>query len=131
MGKKEYYFDFNLPEKELKDKLKSVTFALRNAAGKEVEADVTYTIDGKDAKTVKANESIALDFTSMPSGKHVMKATCKGEEKEVEFVIFSLDDKTPCVETHDWFYITDNVFPRDGKPVSVMVGSSDENVHVL
>lgn len=131
LGKKEYYFDFNLHEKELKDKLKSVTFALRNAAGKEVEAEVTYTIDGKDAKTVKANESIALDFTSMPSGKHVMKAICKGEEKEVEFVIFSLDDKTPCVETHDWFYITDNVFPRDGKPVSVMVGSSDENVHVL
>ena len=131
LGKKEYYFDFNLPEKKLKDKLKSVTFVLRNAAGKEVEADVTYTIDGKDAKTVKTNESIALDLTSLPSGKHVMKATCKGEEKEVKFIIFSLDDKTPCVETHDWFYVTDNVFPRDGKPVSVMVGSSDENVHVL
>ena len=131
VGKKEYYFDFNLPEKERKDVLNSVVFGLYNSAGKEVEADVTYTIDGKDPKTVKSNETIKLDLTNLPSGKHVMKATCKGEEKEHSFVIFSLDDKSPCIETHDWFYATDTSYPRDGKPVSVMVGSSDENVHVL
>lgn len=131
LGKKEYYFDFNLPEMELKEKLKNVTFSLHNAAGKEVETAVTYTIDGKDSKTVKSNEAVSLNLSSLASGEHVMKAVCKGEEKEQKFVVFSLDDKTPCVETHDWFYATNYAFQRDGKPVSVMVGSSDADVHVL
>ncbi|MDD7319089.1 MAG: alpha-2-macroglobulin family protein [Prevotella sp.] len=131
LGTKEYYFNFNLPKKELKEKLNNVTFSLRNAAGNPVEADVTYTIDGKNEKTVKANETVTLDLTSLSSGQHVMEAVCKGDTVRNEFVIFSLGDKVPYSRTHDWFYATDDTFPRDGKPVSVMVGSSDESVHVL
>lgn len=131
VGCKEFYFNFNLPEKELKEKLNSVVFSLYNAAGNKLEGDVKYTIDGKNAKMVKANETIKLDLTSLASGKHVMEAECKGEVRMREFIIFSIDDKTPYEETHDWFYTTDNTFPRDDKTVGVMVGSSDENVHVL
>ena len=131
LGKKERYFDFSLPELELKDKLKSVAFSLRNAAGKNIDGEVKFTIDGKNERTVKANETVELDLSSIASGEHVMKATCLGEEVTRKFVVFTLDDKVPCHETPDWFYVTDGTFPRDGRPVSVMVGSSDKDVHVI
>ncbi|RRD02273.1 alpha-2-macroglobulin family protein [Prevotella sp. OH937_COT-195] len=131
LGLKERYFHFELPKMEQKKKLNSVVFSLCNAAGNKVDGEVKFTIDGKNEKTVKANEVVKLDLSSLSSGKHVMEATCCGEVKTHEFVVFDLDDKTPYENIHDWFYITDKTFPRNGKPVSVMVGSSDENVHVM
>mgnify|MGYP002230355724 CR=1 FL=1 len=45
--------------------------------------------------------------------------------------MFSLDDTKPCVETHDWFYLSDTKFPSDGSPVYLQVGSSDADTHIL
>ena len=47
------------------------------------------------------------------------------------FVVFSFDDKRPVIETHDWFYLSGNQFPRDGGPIYMQVGSSDENQYVV
>ena len=47
------------------------------------------------------------------------------------FVLFSLDDTTPVTETDDWFYQSAQDFPNDGGPVTIQVGSSAENVHIV
>ena len=45
-------------------------------------------------------------------------------------IVFSLKDKQPVVETHDWYYISATQFPENGKPVYLQFGSTDENQYV-
>ena len=55
------------------------------------------------------------------------------DELEKKFILFSLDDTTPCVQTHEWFYQTTDVFPRDKgdeEPV-VQVGTSDRDTYIM
>ena len=58
-------------------------------------------------------------------------AICGTDTLKQDFVVFSLDDTKPCVETHDWFYLSDTKFPSDGSPVYLQVGSSDADTHIL
>ena len=53
----------------------------------------------------------------------MLQAICEKDTLEQEFVVFSMDDKRPVVETHDWFYISGNEFPSNGKPVYVQFGA--------
>ena len=131
LGSKPTAFSCQIAERSEKKDLKEFTFSLRNAAGKEVEGTVNYSIDGKDMGTVKANEKVAIDALSLSSGRHVIEATCAGDTIKEEFVVFSLSDKVPCIETHDWFYRTSTSFPRDGGPVTIQIGSSDKDTHVV
>lgn len=118
----------SVAERMRKDEMKPVQFSLRNASGNEVDGIVTYTIDDKHHLTAEANKEVALP--SLTSGKHVLEAVCMGDTVKKEFVVFSLDDKKPCVETHDWFYASDTQFKNDGEPVFVQVGSSDRGTRV-
>ncbi len=131
LGSKPTAFACEITKRSEKKDLKNFRFTLRNAAGKEVEGMVSYTIDGKNPRTVKANEKVEIDATTLASGQHVIEATCGEDTLKEDFIVFSLDDKTPCVETHDWFYQTAKVFPRDGKGVTVQVGATDKNTHVV
>lgn len=122
----------DLPEKVLADSLRSVTFTYRNAAGKEINGQVRFSIDGKPFngdKSYEANTAIALPL--LASGKHTVEAVCGNDTLRQDVVVFSMSDKRPVVDTHDWFYISSNSFPRDGKPVYVQFGSSDEKQHVV
>jgi len=67
----------------------------------------------------------------MPSGAYRLHAICGADTVNTDFVVFSMDDKQPVITTHDWFYLSDNFFPRDGSPVYLQVGSSDKNQHVV
>ena len=134
IGTRPTALDVDLPKQVLKGQLKTVRFSRRNASGEEIDGDVTYTIDGKQTFKVKANTEIpATDkmhgFAGLSSGSHLLKATCGEDSIKSEFVVFSLDDKRPPVETSDWFYQSANEF--GDKPVSVIVGSSDEDVTVF
>ncbi|MBO4849768.1 MAG: alpha-2-macroglobulin [Prevotella sp.] len=111
------------------DEMKPVVFTLRNAAGKTVDGMVEYTIDGEKPQKAEANKNVNLP--KLKSGKHVVEAICLGDTVKKEFVIFSIDDKRPCYQTHDWFYASDWEFDSDGKPVVVQVGTSDNDTHVL
>ena len=83
-----------------------------NNAGKAIEGNLTYSIDGKNKKTVKANEPLGIDFNAMTKGEHTLKvfypsdAEHEVDSVEQKFVLFSLDDKSPVVDTPDWFYDT-------------------------
>lgn len=134
IGTRPTSIDVDMPEKVEKGKLKTVRFSRRNTMGEEIDGDITYTIDGKQEYKVKANTDISAKdnkygFGNLASGRHLLKAFCGEDSLEHSFVVFSLDDKRPPVKTSDWFYQSAEEFGN--KPVSLVIGSSDENVTVF
>lgn len=123
-------FDFSIPAVMEREKMSDVKFSLRNNAGDEVDGSVTYYIDDEpNGYTAKTNEKTVLpkEGPLAKSGKHTIKAICQGDTVKHEFVLFSYDDKKPCVETHDWFQYSASQFADEVSPVKVQVGSSDPN----
>jgi len=134
LGNKPVLLDCLIPDKTERDSLKTITFVLKNAAGKDIAGDVSYRVDNSAVRTVRANTPVQVAGTGaewLASGRHKLTAVCGTDTIEKEFVLFSIDDKTPCVRTDEWFYTSSDTFGRDGRPVYVQVGSSDEDVHVL
>lgn len=119
----------DLPTKVLRDSLKTLTFSRRNVAGQEIEGIVRYRIDGGPWKIAAANKAVSLE-QRLSSGKHLLEGICETDTVKQQFVVFSLTDKKPAVETHDWFYVSAGQFPADGKPVYLQMGTSDDDVHV-
>lgn len=114
----------NLPDKTLRDSLKSVVFAYKNLLGEEVEAMVRYKFDDGAWKEAKTNSTVAID-NDFASGLHHLEAICGTDTLKNDVVVFTLHDKKPAIVTHDWFYVSARQFPSDGSPVYVQVGSSD------
>lgn len=129
IGTRETAFGCDIPDKFEVDSQKQITFALNNAAGVPVNGTVSYQFDNGKVMKTEANKLVSLPkFTS---GKHHLHAVCGKDTLDRDFVVFSLRDKHPCVETHDWYYLSDNTFPRDGSAVHQQLGSSDDHVHVI
>ncbi len=134
VGDKATFLSFHLPDRSEVSKFNEIRFSLRNMTGKEVDGDVTYYIDNQpQAYTAKANTAVTLPVSAekLGSGKHTFKAVCQGDTVTSDIVLFTLDDKRPPVETHDWFYASGSKFPNDGQPVYVQVGSSDPDTYVF
>ncbi|MBQ7420883.1 MAG: alpha-2-macroglobulin [Prevotella sp.] len=129
LGTKATAFGCDLPEKVLSDSLKQLTFSYRNAAGKEIDGRVSFSIDGTSFGTHPVNAPIALN--GLKSGSHRLEAVCGSDTIKQDFVVFSMSDKRPAAPTSDWFYVSASEFPRDGKPVYVQVGSSDADQHIV
>ena len=132
LGTKTSTLTTNLPSKEMRDSLQTVTYRLLNAAGEPIDGMVKLTIDGKPyrgGKAFAANKPIPLDVLS--SGQHTFVATCDGNELTSKVILFSMSDTHPVVQTHDWFYATASTFPSNGNPVYIQFGSSDEAQHVV
>lgn len=131
LGDRPTAFNFALPEKIEKQEKLQITFELRNAAGKNIDGEVRYTIDGKNQKKVNANTPVSVDVEALPSGKHTIEAICAGDTVKHELVVFSISDQQPCIATPDWYYLSASEFPRDGGAVHQQVGSSATNTHIL
>ena len=135
LGSKPAALGCDVPEKVLRDSLKTITFTLKNAAGNDISGDVTYTVSGMEGTfTAKANTATAVNWGTaavLKSGRHTLTAVCAGDTVRRDFIVFDYDDTKPCIETPDWFYVSGDEFPRDGSPVYLQFGSSDEDVHVL
>ena len=140
LGSREKVLTCDLPKQVLTEEVKSFTFHLYNAAGKDIDGTVKYKIDDEDWKVAKTNTQLSTLNAQLSSGKHTLvakldpPAIVDGEEEEplkLEFTVFSLNDTKPCTETHDWFYTSASRFPNDGTPVTVQVGSSDPDVHMV
>ena len=63
--------------------------------------------------------------------KHSVEAKYEDQTVEKTVVIFSLDDEKPATDTDDWFYQSASQFANDGTPVTIQVGSSDKDVHIV
>ena len=131
LGNRKQALSVNMADKMLLDDQPTATFHLLNAAGKDIDAEVSYRIDNGKWQKVKTNVSCQIASLNLASGEHMLEAVCEGDTIEHRFVLFSLDDERPATKTDDWFWQSATQFPNDGKPVTVQVGSSDSDVHIV
>ena len=129
LGNRKTAFSVTLPEKVLNEDNTKIAFHLQNAAGADLEGKVRYRIDNGSWQEVKTNELVAVP--SLKSGSHTLSAICQEDTIKQDFIVFSLNDKRPVADMRKWFYTSHEHFPLDGKPVTVQVGSSDKDVHVV
>ena len=129
LGTKPTILTVNLPKRIEADSLKTVTFAYRNASGMEISSNLKYRIDKGEWKDAEANAQISM--VVLPSGVHEMEAICGQDTLQQKFTLFSIKDTHPMEPTTEWYYQTAKTFPRDGKPVYVQVGSSENGAHIV
>lgn len=143
LGTKPTILTVNLPKRIEADSLKTVTFAYRNASGMPIASNLKYRIDGGERKVAEANAPVAIKeyaASSTPSvssaqvwksGVHQLEAICGQDTLQQKFTLFSMKDTHPMEPTTEWYYQTAKTFPRDGKPVYVQVGSSENGAHIV
>ncbi len=131
LGNRKTALSVDLDDQVLIDSKPTMTFHLRNAAGKDIDADVRYRIDDGNWQKIKTTVKCDLSALKLKSGEHTLEAAYEDNTIKREFVVFSIDDKRPATETDDWFWQSDTQFPNNGKPVTVQVGSSDSDVHIV
>lgn len=143
LGTKSTILTVNLPKRIEADSLKTVTFAYRNASGMPIASNLKYRIDGGEWKVAEANAPVAIKeyaASSTPSassaqvwksGVHQLEAICGQDTLQQKFTLFSMKDTHPVEPTTEWYYQTSKTFPRDGKPVYVQVGSSENGAHIV
>ncbi len=130
LGNKATSLTCDIPEKVRSDQFPAITFTRRNAAGKEIPGKLRYRIDGGKWQQWSANGPLSINY-QLKSGQHRIEAICAQDSIDQTFVVFSLTDKRPAFETHDWFYVSHEQFPNDGTPVTVQVGASDPNTYIV
>ena len=143
LGTKPTILTVNLPKRIEADSLKTVTFAYRNASGMPIVSNLKYRIDGGEWKVAEANAPVAIKeyaASSTPSassaqvwksGVHQLEAICGQDTLQQKFTLFSMKDTHPMEPTTEWYYQTAKTFLRDGKPVYVQVGSSENGAHIV
>ncbi len=131
LGTKDAYLTSDIKDKMLADSTKSIRFTVRNASGNEVSSTVRFRFDNEQDWRTASTEKPYMLTERLSSGKHSIMAIAEDDTLKQEFIMFSLDDKRPCTPTQEWFYTSEDVFRTDGKPVTIQVGSSDKDVHVV
>ena len=129
LGTKPTAFSVDMPKRIEADSLKTVTFNYRNASGMEIASHLKYRIDKGEWKDAEANAPVPVAV--LPSGVHEMEAICGQDTLQQKFTLFSIKDTHPVEPTTEWYYQTSKTFPRDGKPVYVQVGSSENGAHIV
>ncbi len=142
LGTKPTILTVNLPKRIETDSLKTVTFAYRNASGMPISSRLKYRIDKGEWKDAEANAPVSIkEFASSASsassslvwksGVHQLEAICGQDTLQQKFTLFSMKDTHPVEPTTEWYYQTAKTFPRDGKPVYIQVGSSENGAHIV
>lgn len=137
LGTRSTAFSVDMPKRIEVDSLKTVTFAYRNASGMPISSQLKYRIDKGEWKVAEANAPIAIKEYNASSaqvwktGVHQLEAICGTDTLQQKFTLFSMKDTHPMETTIEWYYQTAKTFPRDGKPVYVQVGSSENGAHIV
>ena len=139
LGTKPTILTVNLPKRIETDSLKTVTFAYRNASGMPISSRLKYRIDKGEWKDAEANIPVSIkEYASSASsslvwksGVHQLEAICGQDTLQQKFTLFSMKDTHPVEPTTEWYYQTAKTFPRDGKPVYIQVGSSENGAHIV
>ena len=143
LGTKPTILTVNLPKRIEADSLKTVTFAYRNASGMPISSRLKYRIDKGEWKDAEANAPVSIkEYASLASssvssaqvwksGIHQLEAICGQDTLQQKFTLFSMKDTHPVEPTTEWYYQTAKTFPRDGKPVYLQVGSSENGAHIV
>ena len=142
LGTKPTILTVDLPKRIEADSLKTVTFAYRNASGMPISSRLKYRIDKGEWKDAEANAPVSIkEYASSASsassslvwksGVHQLEAICGQDTLQQKFTLFSMKDTHPVEPTTEWYYQTAKTFPRDGKPVYIQVGSSENGAHIV
>lgn len=140
LGTKPTILTVNLPKRIETDSLKTVTFAYRNTSGMPISSRLKYRIDKGEWKDAEANAPVSIkEYASSSassslvwkSGVHQLEAICGQDTLQQKFTLFSMKDTHPVEPTTEWYYQTAKTFPRDGKPVYIQVGSSENGAHIV
>ena len=141
LGTKPTAFSVDMPKRIEADSLKTVTFNYCNASGMPIASNLKYRIDGGEWKVAEANAPVAIKEYAASSasssaqiwksGVHQLEAICGTDTLQQKFTLFSIKDTHPMEPTTEWYYQTAKTFPRDGKPVYVQVGSSENGAHIV
>ena len=136
LGTRSTAFSVDMPKRIEVDSLKTVTFAYRNASGMPISSMLKYRIDKGEWKVAEANAPVAIkEYATTTfvwkSGVHQLEAICGTDTLQQKFTLFSMKDTHPMETTTEWYYQTAKTFPRDGKPVYVQVGSSENGAHIV
>lgn len=140
LGTKPTILTVNLPKRIETDSLKTVTFAYRNASGMPISSRLKYRIDKGEWKDAEANAPVSIkEYASSSassslvwkSGVHQLEAICGQDTLQQKFTLFCMKDTHPVEPTTEWYYQTAKTFPRDGKPVYIQVGSSENGAHIV
>ena len=144
LGTKPTAFSVDMPKRIEADSLKTVTFNYCNASGMPIASHLKYRIDGGEWKVAEANAPVAIKEYAASSasssassaqvwksGVHQLEAICGTDTLQQKFTLFSIKDTHPMEPTTEWYYQTAKTFPRDGKPVYVQVGSSENGAHIV
>ena len=142
LGTKPTILTVNLPKRIEADSLKTVTFAYRNASGMPISCRLKYRIDKGEWKDAEANAPVSIkEYASSASsassslvwksGVHQLEAICGQDTLQQKFTLFSMKETHPVEPTTEWYYQTAKTFPRDGKPVYIQVGSSENGAHIV
>ena len=140
LGTKPTILTVNLPKRIEADSLKTVTFAYRNASGMPISSRLKYRIDKGEWKDAEANAPVSIkEYASSSassslvwkSGVHQLEAICGQDTLQQKFTLFSMKDTHPVEPITEWYYQTAKTFPRDGKPVYIQVGSSENGAHIV
>lgn len=140
LGTKPTILTVNLPKRIETDSLKTVTFAYRNASGMPISSRLKYRIDKGEWKDAEANAPVSIKGYASSSassslvwksGVHQLEAICGQDTLQQKFTLFSMKDTHPVEPTTEWYYQTAKTFPRDGKPVYIQVGSSENGAHIV
>lgn len=140
LGTKPTILTVNLPKRIETDSLNTVTFAYRNASGMPISSRLKYRIDEGEWKDAEANALVSIkEYASSSassslvwkSGVHQLEAICGQDTLQQKFTLFSMKDTHPVEPTTEWYYQTAKTFPRDGKPVYIQVGSSENGAHIV
>ena len=131
LGNRAKALSIDIADKMLAEDTPIATIFVRNAAGKEIDADISFRLDGGEWQTSAANYEIPFENFGLGVGEHTIEAKFEDQTLTRKFVIFSLDDERPAAETDDWFYQSATQFPNDGTPVTLQIGSSAQDVHIV
>lgn len=119
----------NIRDKMLRDTANVVTFTRLNQAGTEIKGTVMVSIDGEKPLAVEVGQPLPLP-ENLASGKHSLLAVCEKDTLKHTFVLFSMKDKCPVVDTPDWYYHSAETFSgKKGEPVYVQFGTASRDTY--
>ena len=118
-----------------RSELTDMRFILTNASAKLINGEVEYWFEGYEHLRHKAPCNVDLPFvvpSEIPDGIWKLVAVCEDDTLRRSFIVFSNNIVRPCIDTPIWFYQTSRNFgPNDSLPVTLQIGTSRRNVHVV
>ncbi|SFG51696.1 MG2 domain-containing protein [Prevotella sp. KH2C16] len=125
--------NFRNGDRVTSDRLKRLSLTPLNNKGIPVKADIVYWYKGIDGEKflLKAGDKGGLHLPQgIKAGRLKLLAACQGDTLRRTLVVFDPQATRPCYAADEWFYQNLSEFaPQNQVPVTVSIGSSEQDIH--